>query len=309
MPNALSTSSIVLPASVATVVAGKAKDTSTIATLSPNAPKPFSDDKYLIFNGDSEAEVVEEGAARSGYTQEIPEPIVGKRFTVQTVTRVSKQLMWADEDDQLEIINAIQEDQAKAMGRALDYVVYHAVQPKTGLALSGYTALHDVANKTYLGNEIADATDDQLIRSIDNMAELVNDLYDINGVAIAKTYSNALRKIRIPSSMTRLYPEIPLNLNVGVLEGVNAACSGTVNGRLAQTPTNVLAFMGDFSMIKWGYVREMTAELIPYGDPDGQGDLKRYGQVAYQTEATYVYSVVAPDAFAVLLGGADPSGN
>ena len=65
MPNALSTSSIVLPASVATVVAGKAKDTSTIATLSPNAPKPFSDDKYLIFNGDSEAEVVEEGASAS----------------------------------------------------------------------------------------------------------------------------------------------------------------------------------------------------------------------------------------------------
>lgn len=37
-------------------------------------------------------------------------------------------------------------DQTAAIGRALDYVVYHAVSPKTGTALDGYTALTAGAN-------------------------------------------------------------------------------------------------------------------------------------------------------------------
>lgn len=307
MPTALQTSGVVLPRSVATVITGKAKDTSTIAALSPSKPELFNDETYLVFSGNSEAEVVAEGAAK-GYYEQTTSPVVAKRVTVQTTTRVSKQLKWADEDNQLEIIEAIQEDQALAIGRALDYIVYHAINPKSGAALDGFTPLTAMTgvNDVYLGATVAAATDDKLIGAFDTMAGEVNDTYDINGFAMSKAYANALRKIRIKNTMQRLYPNIPLNLKVGEFEGVPAACSSTVNGGLAQTPTNVLAIMGDFNLIKWGMVRDMMAEIIEYGDPDGQGDLKRYNQVAYRTEAVLGYAVVNPAAFSVLYSGNEP---
>jgi len=300
---ALQTNGIVLPKSVATEITQKAKDTSTIAALSPSKPTIFADETYLVFNGASEAEVVAEGAQKGSYEQTVT-PIVGTKFTVQTTTRVSNQLLYADEDDKLEIIQNIQDDQAAALGRALDYVVYHAINPKSGAALgSGFTALSSTAHPVYLGAELEAATKAQLVGSFDDMASEVNDLYEINGFAMAKPYANALRKLRAANTEQRLYPEIPLSLNVGSFEGVPTSVSGTVNGRAAATATKVLAFMGDFSLIKWGMVRDITAEVIPYGDPDGAGDLKHLNQIAYRTEATYAFAVVDPSAFAVLRSG------
>lgn len=302
--NSLNTSGIVLPRSVALEVAGKAKDASTIAALSPRKPEIFEDETYLVFTGASEAEVVAEGAQKGYYTQTLAN-VVAKRTTIQTTTRVSNQLKWADEDNRLEIINAIQEDQAAALARALDYIVYHAINPKTGAALDGYTSLaaSSGVNDVYLGADLESATDAQLIASFDAMADVVNENYDINGFAMSKAYANALRKIRIANTGMRMYPNIPLSLNVGEFEGVAAACSSTVNGSLAQTPTGILGIMGDFNLIKWGLVRDITAEIIPYGDPDGQGDLKQYNQIAYRTEAVLAHAIVAPAAFSILYAG------
>lgn len=314
MPNALSTTSVTLPRSVATVVTGKAKDTSTIAALSPSKPEIFADETYLVFTGNSEAEVIGEGEAKGSYDQDLA-PIVGKRFTVQTTTRMSNQLLWADEDNQLEIIDSIQEDQASALGRALDYVVYHAINPRTGEALNGYDALVDEAEQVYLGKALTAASDKELIASIDDVAEAVSDLYDVNGIALAKNYVGKLRRIRVGNTMARMFPDIPLNLQPGTLEGIKAATSGTVNGRLvkrvagteASFGTDVLGICGDFSMIKWGMVRDIKAEIIPYGDPDGKGDLKRFNQIAYRTEAVYAYAVVQKAALAVLRASAKPA--
>lgn len=307
---ALSTSGIVLPKSVVPVIGTKAKDSSVIAALSPAKPEIFADETYLVFNGNSEAEVVAEGAQKGAYAQ-TASPVVANRATIQTTTRVSNQLKWADEDNQLQIVDSIIADQARAMGRALDYLAFHAVNPKTGSVLSGYTALSAATdvNDVYLGKTLAAAQDADFIDSIDNLVEAVNDLYDINGFALSKKYANALRKIRVQSTYARLYPEIPLNLNVGSIEGVNAAVSGTVNGRLMNSGagTDILGIMGDFSLIKWGFVRDIRAEVIEYGDPDGAGDLKRLNQVAYRTEAVLAWAVVDPAAFAILHTGTAPS--
>ena len=303
---AMTTANIVLPKSVAATIRTKVKDGSTIAALSPKEGKLFQDESYLIFDGAAEAEVVAEGAAKGDYMQPVA-PVVANRATIQTTTRVSKQLKWADEDDQLEIVSAIQDDQAEAMARAIDYLGYHAINPKSGSVLSGYTALSAATgvNDVYLGAALDAATDAELVGSIDNMAAAVNDGYEINGFALAKTYANALRTIRVPSSMMRLYPEIPLNLKVGNLEGIPAACSGTVNGRLANSGagTDILAIMGDFSLIRWGFVRDITAEVIASGDPDGKGDLTRYNQIAFRTEAVLAWAIIDPAAFAILHSG------
>lgn len=289
---AMKTDQIKLPVSVATEIVNKAKDTSTIAFLSPSTPQIFSDADYLVFNGKSEAEVVAEGAVKGSYEQTV-DSVVAKRFKVQTTTRVTSELQWADEDNQLQIIRSIQADQAAALGRALDYVIYHAINPKTGAALSGFNPLSTSAVQVTAG--------DDDISNVDALADALNDSYDINGVALSKTWASRLRKLRVPSTGMRFYPEIPLNLQAGSLDGITAATSGTVNGRLASTPTKVLAFMGDFSLIKWGMVRDLTSEIIAYGDPDQTGvDLKAHNQIAYRTEAMYAFAVIDPHAFAVL---------
>ena len=289
---AMDTAKIKLPVSVATEITKKAKDTSTIAALSPAEPQLFLDKDYMVFNGSSEAEVVAEGSQKSSYEETLT-PVVGKRFKVQTTTRVTSELKWADEDNQLEIIQNIQADQAKALGRVLDYVIYHAFNPKPKTALGGFTALSTSAVQvTASGDDVED---------IDALAEAVSDEYDINGIAMSKTWAARLRKLRLPATGMRLYPEIPISLQVGNLDGIPAATSGTVNGRLITPATGVLAFLGDFSLIKWGMVRDIWSEIIAYGDPDQTGkDLKAYNQIAYRTEAVYSYAILDPKGIAVL---------
>ena len=285
------TSKVVLPKETVTTLLNKVRDTSTIAALSPSEPQKFDDKTYLIFNPTAEAEVVAEGAKKGSYDISTT-PIVGKRAKIVTTTRVSDELKWADEDNQLEIIENILADQTAALGRALDYIVYHAVNPKSGAALSGYTALT-------AGAQAVTATDSP-VDDIDSLTDTLID-HEINGFALSRGFASDLRKLRVPSTGMRLYPEIPLSLNVGNIDGIPAATSGTVNGRLATTATKVLAIMGDFSVIKWGMVRDMYSEIIEYGDPDNTGnDLKGYNQVAYRTEAVIAYAVLDPTAFAVL---------
>lgn len=289
---ALTTAKITLPTDVAVGIVNKASDTSTIAALSPSTPMLFRDQDYMVFNPTAEAEVVEEGAQKGAYEVSTL-PVTAKRVKLQTTTRVTSELEWADEDNRTQIIESIVADQAAAFARALDYVLYHAINPKSGEALGdGYTALSGAATQV---TSTGDAVED-----MDALVDAIAATYDINGIALSKTFAASLRKVRVPSTGMRLYPEIPMNLQPGTVEGVKAATSGTVSGALATTATKVLAFAGDFSVIKWGLVRDMTAQVIPYGDPDGSGDLQRTNQIAYRTEGVYGYAVLDPKAIACL---------
>lgn len=288
---AMDTSKIKLPAEVTQAIINKVGNTSTIAALSPSTPQLFLNEDYMVFNGAAEAEVVAEGQKKSSYEQEASY-ITGKKFKVQCTTRVTEELKWADEDNRLEIISSIQEDQTKAIARALDYVIYHAINPKSGTKLDGYDAL--TANAV----AVTDSGDD--IANVDALADAVNE-YEINGVALSRTWASRLRKLRVPATGMRFYPEIPINLAAGTLDGIPAATSTTVDGKKATTPTKVLGIMGDYSLIKWGMIRDIWAEVIQYGDPDQTGvDLKAHNQIAYRTEAMFSYAVLDPKAFAVL---------
>lgn len=287
----MDTTKIKLPVEVTQAIINKVGNTSTIAALSPSTPQLFLNEDYIVFNGAAEAEVVAEGQQKSSYEQ-TASSITGKKFKVQCTTRVTEELKWADEDNRLEIISSIQEDQTKAIARALDYVIYHAINPKSGEKLSGYDAL--TANAV----AVTDSGDD--IANVDALADAVNE-YEINGVALSRTWASRLRKLRVPATGMRFYPEIPINLAAGTLDGIPAATSTTVDGKKATAPTKVLGIMGDYSLIKWGMIRDIWAEVIQYGDPDQAGvDLKANNQIAYRTEAMFSYAVLDPKAFAVL---------
>lgn len=64
-----------------------------------------------------------------------------------------------------------------------------------------------------------------------------------------------------------------------------------------QTPTQ--SYVGDFAnAFKWGYAKQIPIEIIPYGDPDGNGDLKRTNQVFIRAEAWIGWGILDPSAFA-----------
>lgn len=292
-PTAATTAKLQVPVNVVSTIVDKVKDTSIVAALATRQPESFTDEKYLIFNPTAEAEVIGEGEAKSGYDIATT-PVEGKRFKVQCTTRVSEEFRWADEDARLHIFERIQEDQADALGRALDYVTLHAFNPKPKTALTGFTGLMAEAKQV-------DATGDPTA-DLDSLIDALNEEYNITGIGLSRGFANDLRKVRVPNTMARMYPDIPINLKMGSIEGINAAVSNTVSGKLLTTPSNKLAIIGDWGLFRWGVVRDMWAELIEYGDPDGLGDLKRYNQVAYRTEAVYSYVILDKSGFAVLNG-------
>lgn len=288
---AITTSSITLPREVAQGIVTKAANTSTIQTLSPSTPMLFKDVEHILFTKEPEAEFVEEGVNKTSMDAEFT-AVAGGIHKAQVTVRMSDEVQWADEDSQLGILDAITDTSAAAVGRALDYGVYHAINPNTGAAISTMTALTAGATSV---TATSDASAD-----VDSLVDAVADTYDVNGIALSKTFASSLRKIRVANTGARLYPEIPLNLQVGNLDGIPAATSNTVNGALATTATNVLAILGDFSLIRWGIIRDMTMQPITMGDPDGLGDLKRMNQIAYRTEVVYSWAVLDPTGFAVL---------
>lgn len=292
---AITTSNIVLPKEVAKGIISKVRDTSTIQALSAATPRLFKDVDHMTFTTEPEAEFVGEGGQKSPTPTDLGNVSAGIHKAHVTV-RMSDEVKWADEDNQLEIVDSVIDAGSAALGRALDYGVYHAIDPLSGGAVSNMTAL--TAGVTAAGNNVTSTAD--AAADLDALVDKVNESYEITGIALSKTWANTLRKIRVQATGQRLYPEIPINLKVGSLDGIKAATSSTVNGSRATTATGVLAILGDFDLIKWGIVRDLGLEVIETGDPDGLGDLKRLNQIAYRLEIVYSWAVIDPAGFAVL---------
>ena len=288
---ATNTTNIKLPVEIAKDLVSKVADTSVIQTLSASSPAIFANRASILFTQDPEAEIVGESTQHSSQTVGLkPVDHIIKKLSV--TVRFSNEVQWADEDSQLQIVDAIVDKSAAALGRGLDYLVFHGLNPATGMAATGLTAL--TAGATAVTATTDPAAD------LDALADAVDPGYSISGIGLSKAYASSLRKVRVKNTGLRMFPEIPINLNTGVVDGLAAATSNTVSGALAKTATKVLAVMGDFNLIKWGIVRDINIETIETGDPDGLGDLKRLGQIAYRAEVVYSYAVIDPKGFAVL---------
>ena len=63
-----------------------------------------------------------------------------------------------------------------------------------------------------------------------------------------------------------------------------------------------MAYVGDFAhAFRWGYADQIPMEVIQYGDPDGQGDLKRTNEVVLRAEAWIGWGILCKEAFARVL--------
>lgn len=291
MADIIATNHIQLPRSIADGIVSKARDSSVIQTLSAARPQIFQDTTNIFFAKEPEAEFVDEGGAHTSQQVEF-KPVQGIIKKAHVTVRMNKEVQWADEDNQLKILDEITDSAASALGRALDYAVFHAVNPASKTALTGITALSTGATEV---KATADPTAD-----LDSLVTAVPD-YDITGIALSKKYAGSLRSVRAKGTGVRLFPEIPLNLKAGQLDGITAATSSTVDGASVVNSSDVLAFIGNFDLIRWGMVRDLYLDVITAGDPDNRGyDLAYKDEVAYRVGIVYSFACLDPKGFAVL---------
>lgn len=285
---------IVMPTDVIQEVSRKVQEQSFVAALCPSEPETFTDTEYVTWTEDPEGEFVGEGAAKrsSGFEEE---PQTAKLHKFQVTVRMSDEVKWADEDGRLQIVSKLLEKMAQAKARGLDYGLGHAIQPLDHQYIDNFKAESIV----WPANQVA-ATSDPTA-DLDNLPGSIIGNYDINGIALDRMYAYELRKVRNANTGQRMFPEIGLNLQPGSVDGIRSVTSGSVAARrLAPEATGIKAIMGDWGLVKWGFARDFAVELIEYGDPDGLGDLKRFNQLAYRTEAVFGWRVIDHKGFAVL---------
>ena len=300
----LATSGLSLPVHLASGLWSKVQTGSTVAKLSNQTPMMFGSTQVMTFTTKPKGEVVAEGANKSQSQPAFGTKTVTPR-KVQVTMRFNEEVLWADEDYQLGVLTACRDAAAEALARALDLIVYHGINPLTGVALSGSPAkVLDTANTVEINTAKPDEDIDSAVGLI-----LADGFYAVNGIAFDPTFSYSLATIRDSDSGRKRFPELGTGQGVTNFNGLNAAVSTTVSapeatisgGAYATTNPNIKAIVGDFENgIRWGVQRNVPIEVIRYGDPDGSGDLKRANQIALRTEVVYGYAIMDTDAFAVI---------
>lgn len=297
----LASSALALPNNLASGLWSKVQTGSTVARLSGQTPMLFGTSQYMTFTGKPKGEVVAEGANKSqsqptlGYKTSIPRK-------VQVTMRFNEEVQWADEDHQLGVLAAVRDAGSEALARALDLIVYHGINPLTGVALTGSPAkVLDTTNNVEVNTAKADEDIETAVGAI------LTDGYTPNGIALDPGFAFKLATTR-DTQNRKVYPDLGTGQNVSNFFGLNAAVSTTVSapeatvsgGAYATTNPNIKAILGDFSAIRWGVQKEVPVEVIRFGDPDGSGDLKRQNQIALRLEVVYGFAIMDTDAFAVI---------
>ena len=299
----LATSGLTLPHHLASGMWTKVQTSSTVAKLSGQEPQLFGTTDYMTFTTKPKGEVVAEGANKSqsqpafGNVSSVPRK-------VQVTMRFNEEVQWADEDYQLDVLNSLSNAGSEALARALDLIAYHGINPLTGVALSGSPAkVLDTANTVEVNTANADVDIDSAVGLI-----IADGFYAPNGIAFDPSFSYKLATTRIASTGQKAFPELGTGQGLSSYQGLNAAVSTTVSapeatisgGAYATTNPNVKAIVGDFTALRWGVQRRIPIEVIRFGDPDGNGDLKRANQVALRLEVVYGIAIMDTNAFAVI---------
>lgn len=292
---AIATSSIAVPVEVANEIFAKTAQTSTLARLSNREPQKFGTSNVMVLSGDVLAELVGEGAQKSPTNPTFATKTVTPH-KLQTTVRISNEVKWADEDYQLDVWNTVAERCSIALGRALDLVGYHKLNPLTGaVAQSVTTGIADTTNAVTISSG-------NYTESVEAAAGLViADGYVPSGIALDPALSFGLATQRNADGI-KFNPDMGLGIDVASYAGMGAAVSTAVSASAeAATATKVIGFVGQFDAFRWGVQREIGAEVIEYGDPDGLGDLKRQNQIALRMEIVYGIGILDLNAFAKIV--------
>ncbi|QFG06010.1 major capsid protein [Mycobacterium phage Mercurio] len=292
-----------LPRNIADGMVKDVVQGSTVAALSARRPQRFGNEDIITFTGRPKAEFVGEGQAKSSTTGEF-DFVTSTPKKTQVTMRFNEEVQWADQDYQLGVLDTLSEAGAEALARALDLGLYHRINPLTGTEIEGWSNYLNAADRRV---EITPATAEApelVVEAAIGLLVANGHPTPVNGMALHPSLAWGLSTERFADGRKK-YPELGLGIDLGSYNGLRSSTSDTVAGGDEALPAlaearAVRGIVGDFANgIRWGVQREIPLELIKYGDPDGQGDLKRHNQIALRLEIVYGWYVFT-DRFVVI---------
>lgn len=292
---------VLMPRNIADGMISQARTTSLVAKLSNREPMRFGETDFITFNDFPKAEFVEEGADKASTTGGFGS-VTAKPHKAQVTMRFNEEVQWADEDYQLGIFRELSGAGQVALSRALDLGLVHRINPLTGAVISGWTNYLAATTKRVEITATSEADED--FRTAVGLLVTATPSWGVNGAAFDPKFSWALanlkRKDGSGDTSDMRYPSLGFGTNVTDFSGVPVAQGDTVSGTPEATDTKARAIVGDWQNgIRWGVQRELPVEIIRFGDPDGQGDLKRKNQIALRLEVVFGWYVFA-ERFAIV---------
>ena len=297
MPNTKTTSGTLFKPELVTEMFSKVKGHSSLAKLSGASPIPFSGTDTFIFTMDGEAAIVGEGgqkpAGDAAITSVTIKPI---KFIYQH--RVTDEFVHLSEEKQIPYLRAFADGFSKKIARALDISAFHGVNPATGGSseLIGTNSFQGkVTDAGHIVTYNSSTPDDNIDAAV---AAVQGSDGVVNGIAMAPAMGAAIGAMKMTDSGAAMYPEFRFGGNPAAF----GALASDINGTVAFGANQKLrAVVGDFAnCFKWGYAANIPMEIIQYGDPDGQGDLKRTNEIVLRAEAYIGWGILDANSFALI---------
>ncbi len=280
----------------------KVKGKSTLAALGQQVPVAFVGNKEFTFSMDKDVDLVaENGAKGHGGISMSPITIIPVKF--EYGARISDEFMIASEEQKINYLSAFNDGFAKKLAAGFDLAALHGVNPRTkvisSLVSSGSFDTLVSNTVTYLGSSsTADANIEAAIALVEGGDG------DVSGIAISPTVRAALAAMTTTAG-EKLYPDFAFGGQPASLGGQRLSINKTISQAVKATAEASAAvadqaIVGDFAnMFKWGYGKEISFEVIEYGDPDNTGsDLKGHNQVYLRAEAYLGWAIFDAASFA-----------
>ena len=264
---------------------------STLAKLSAGRPIAFAGNTEFVFSADGEAALVGEGANKpAGDATVTSVTIKPVKFVYQH--RVSDEFVKSAEG-RLNYLEAFSEGFARKIARGFDIAAMHGIDPAT-LADASFQATNSFDGLVGIEAGTADIEADLSAA----LGRVRGGGRENTGVAFSPDAADKMAAVKVNGIPQ--YPEFRFGQNVEYFYGLNADVNSTVAVHGAEAEEAAL-YVGDFeNAFKWGYAAEIPLEVIQYGDPDGQGDLKRTNEVVLRAEAYIGWGILNPAAFAIV---------
>ena len=282
------------PAELAAEMFNAVQGHSALAKLSAQKPIPFNGETTFVFSADGEAALVGEGANKpAGDASVTAVTIRPVKFVYQH--RVSNEFVY-NAESRLQYLQAFADGFAKKIARGFDIAAMHGVEPSTLAdasfkATNSFDGLVTANTVTYAAATVDENIDDAI-------AMVQADGRDVNGLALSPAAGAALSKIKVNG--VAQFPEFRFGQNPDGFYGMGSDVNSTVSvtGTATGSDTDHV-IVGDFqNAFKWGYAKNIPMEVIEYGDPDGQGDLKRTNEVVLRAEAFIGWGILDANSFA-----------
>ena len=287
---------VMMPRNIANGIVAQARSTSLVAKLSAAEPRRFGEPDMIPFNAGPKMEFVDEGADKSPTSAKLGS-VTAKPHKGQVTLRFNEEVQWADEDYQLGLLDELAKAGEVALSRGLDLGLLHRINPLKGTA----TTWDNYLAATTKTVEIDAKTDaDEVLRKAVGLLVSEGDAWPVNGVALDPRFAWDLAGLKDKDGRQR-YPNLGFGVGMTSFMGLPCAVGSTVSGKPEATKdTDVRAIVGDWAGgVRWGVQRDLPVEIIRFGDPDGQGDLKRKNQIALRLEIVYGWYVFT-DRFALV---------